>query len=307
LGYKVSPLEPGWWHYEYALQNLNSDRAARSFSIELGPDVSVREIGFHDVDEHSGSPYDSTDWAVTDAERGARRVLSWSTAPFNVNVNANALHWGSLYNFRFDANMPPTSGEVVMGLFKPGDPTEVAVPAAVPAAVVQILSSNPPDGAIDARQPSQVDGSNPTGIFQFELTVNIFAQFVRGSDFMVSQEGGFGPAPAVAGTYLMGEQTVVVALSSPIEVGAWTTLTYKPTGQGIHVGYLPGDVNGDGTTSPFDLLALIDALNGVGPVRTMLSLDIDRSGFVNSVDILREVDLLNGAGEFDVYNGMSLP
>jgi hypothetical protein len=43
-----------------------------------------------------------------------------------VNQNANALRWGTLYNFRFDADRAPYRVEAELGLFKPGTPTMVS-------------------------------------------------------------------------------------------------------------------------------------------------------------------------------------
>ena len=49
--------------------------------------------------------------------------VSWSTETFDQNPDANALRWGTLYNFRFDADVPPTTGEARIGLFEPGTGT----------------------------------------------------------------------------------------------------------------------------------------------------------------------------------------
>ncbi len=93
----------------------------------------MRNIGFHDVDYHSGEIYDSTDWTgarVTDA--GGNAVL-WETESSDVNPNANALRWGTLYNFRFEADVPPLMADVTLGLFLPGSPSEMIVTAVVPS------------------------------------------------------------------------------------------------------------------------------------------------------------------------------
>lgn len=68
----------------------------------------------------------------------------------------------------------------------------------------------------------------------------------------------------------------------------------------------PGDVNGDGTTSPRGILALINSINGIKP-RPLFSTDMDRNGELNPQDVLREIDLLNGAGAFEAWNFRSLP
>ena len=69
---------------------MNSDRGAGSFSIPIPAGVTVTNIGFHDVDYHSGEPYSPTDWAAT-IDGG---TLTWATDDHSVNPNANALRWG---------------------------------------------------------------------------------------------------------------------------------------------------------------------------------------------------------------------
>ena len=75
LAYKVTDNGDGTWHYEYALYNMHSHRGARAFTVPLVGGVTLTEIGFHDVDYHSGdghdhTTYDGTDWAVTEAGDG---------------------------------------------------------------------------------------------------------------------------------------------------------------------------------------------------------------------------------------------
>ena len=36
-------------------------------------------------------------------------AITWATTAYAVNSNANALRWGTLYNFRFDADAPPAA------------------------------------------------------------------------------------------------------------------------------------------------------------------------------------------------------
>jgi hypothetical protein len=121
---RVTEIGPSLWHYEYAIQNLNSDQSAGSLSVPVHPGVSVTNIGFHDVDYHSGDPYDGTDWPGV--KQGGE--VRWATTGFNVNPDANALRWGTMYNFRFDANSPPVQGPLTIGLFKPGPSTDMSAP-----------------------------------------------------------------------------------------------------------------------------------------------------------------------------------
>ncbi len=119
---KVTDLGGGQWQYEYAVQNLNSDRSIGSFTVPIADTAVVTNIGFHDVPYHSGEPFDGADWV------GAKvgNAVVWNCPQtFDQNPNANALRWGTLYNFRFVANMPPTDTDITLGLFKPGTPNAV--------------------------------------------------------------------------------------------------------------------------------------------------------------------------------------
>jgi len=125
---RATQLDGGTWHYEYAIQNLNSHRSSAAFCVPIAAGVTLSSIGFHDVDYHPGDGpggvnYDGTDWSVS---VGAGAV-TWSTQTEDENVLANALRWGTLYNFRFDANAPPTARSGTLGLFKPGTPSVVSV------------------------------------------------------------------------------------------------------------------------------------------------------------------------------------
>jgi len=118
LGYKTTDLGGGLWRYEYVVQNLTSDQSGTSFSIPANCDgIVITDLFFRDVDHHSGSIYDNTDW--TSSMAGG--ALTWScTETFAQNQNANALRWGTLFNFGFTANSAPSMTTATLGLFKPG-------------------------------------------------------------------------------------------------------------------------------------------------------------------------------------------
>ncbi len=125
---KVVDQLNGTWRYEYAVMNLNSKRAAGSFSIpKSSSGMTVSEQGFYAPTYHSGEPYVATPWAMN-AEGSA---ISWNTESYAVNQNANALRWSTLYNFRFVTNRPPTTGTVTLGLFAPavvpGDADSISI------------------------------------------------------------------------------------------------------------------------------------------------------------------------------------
>ena len=132
MAYKVTNPSPGLWHYEYALYNENLDRAIQSFSVPMGPDVNISNIGFHAPPQEPGWAndgtssnlgYSSAPWTVSQAPDS----ITWSSETLAQNQNANAIRWGTLYNFRFDADQPPQDASAVVGYFKTGSPTTVAI------------------------------------------------------------------------------------------------------------------------------------------------------------------------------------
>src|SRR5213075_3301232 len=94
VGAKVTNNGNGTWTYEYAVYNHNSDRSAGSFTVPLSVGTQVTGIGFHDVDSHSGEPYDLTDWSSSITPAG----IPWTTQSHAQNVNAHAIRWGTMYN-----------------------------------------------------------------------------------------------------------------------------------------------------------------------------------------------------------------
>ncbi len=180
LGYRATDNGDGTWHYEYALYNMNSHRSAQSFTVPVPSGVAVTNVGFHDVDYHSGDgeggiTFDGTDWV---SAVGAADV-SWATETFETDPNANALRWGTLYNFRFDAGTPPAAAVATIGLFRPGAPAAVTVqtigpsPAAGPcpwdiepdgSVNVSDLLGTLADWGTDPGGPPDFDGDGVVGV-----------------------------------------------------------------------------------------------------------------------------------------------
>jgi hypothetical protein len=169
-------------------------------------------------------------------------------------------------------------------------------------AINPIVSSFPPHGAIDARQPSLPDGSDPVGWDIVELTFAAPAAGMTAADLEVTST--CGPGPSISETTI-NESVVEIFLSEPIPPGSWTTIRHIHSDTEIVIGALPGDVNADGTSSPLDILAAIDALNDATSP-PIWSLDVNRSGIAEPGDILRIIDLLNGADGFSPWNQVSL-
>jgi hypothetical protein len=131
VGYKVTNPSPNVWHYEYAIFNMNLDRGIQSFSVPWVA-ANISNIGFHAPPQHPGwandgtfdnQGYSSTPWTVS--EPGG--TVTWNCETFADSENANAIRWGTLYNFRFDADQPPLIGNATVGFFKTGSPITVQV------------------------------------------------------------------------------------------------------------------------------------------------------------------------------------
>ncbi len=174
--------------------------------------------------------------------------------------------------------------------------------------IITIVRSDPPDGAIDARQPEDAIGGDPKGWNELTIVFNGDPSGTTLDEFTLVEQGMDDVPPGLVSVETVCGHVVSLQFSKPIEAGAWTILTYEPTGASIRLGYLPGDVNGDRTSAPVDILEIIDDLNGVRvPPLVMYQCDIDRSNLCTPADILSEIDLLNGASGFAVWNGVSLP
>ena len=157
MGYKVTQPSADVWHYEYALFNMNLDRSIQSFSVPVGAGVIVSNIGFHAPPQQPGQPHDgtvgdagysSTPWDV-DQQTSS---VTWSTEAFATNQNANAIRWGTLYTFRFDANQPPQTANATVGYFKTGSPMTVEIQA--PSAGVVTPTPTPPASPTPSASPT---------------------------------------------------------------------------------------------------------------------------------------------------------
>ncbi len=134
VGSHATALGGGLYHYEFAVFNQNSDRGAASISVPIPAGALVTNIGFRDVMYRNGDGpgnvnVDGGDWTTTQAGG----FLTWSASTGGAIPGPNAIRWGTLYNFRFDADVPPASGSVELGLWKTGTPAALLVAAEIPS------------------------------------------------------------------------------------------------------------------------------------------------------------------------------
>jgi hypothetical protein len=158
IGYKVTNPSAGVWHYEYAVFNQNLDRAIQSLSVPLGPPINLSNIGFHAPPQHPGWAHDGTvgdagysnaPWTVISDPNS----VTWSSETFVQNPNANAIRWGTLYNFGFDADQPPHTTTATIGFFKTGSPIFVEIQGPTPEGPTPPPRPSPGPSATPRRTP----------------------------------------------------------------------------------------------------------------------------------------------------------
>ncbi len=164
MGYKVTNPSKGVWHYEYALFDMNLDRSIQSFSVPVGTGVNISNIDFHAPPQHpawandgtfNSQGYSSAPWTVTQAADS----ITWNSETFAQNQNANAIRWGTLYNFRFDADQAPNPTDATVGFFKTGSPIGVVIQA---PGQVPTPSPTPTPTASPTASPTATPTPTPT-------------------------------------------------------------------------------------------------------------------------------------------------
>jgi hypothetical protein len=339
-GFGSISVQPGQWVGYQVIGQLsdmdNDGLALFAFDLEFsggalpqaddptGPPMDHFAIdkGISNPAGFGGTPIDGRLVQVGGGQNTIKNTIEYAPYPIgevitDVGHKAVVLASGSLAAPLKPGNYVLSASNVVANVIKPnqlpegefwevvaaGQGTLTALSIEVTDTVVAIVSSVPPNNAIDARQPSAVDGSNPGGWNQLVITFSGSLGTLTPWDFSVAST--MGTAPVITEVQVNGQDATLL-LNAFVPAGAWTTFTHHGSNTSVRVGFLPADVNADRTSSPLDILALIDGLNGVVTLEPWQS-DINRSGQVEPSDILAVIDLLNGAGVHEAWNGRELP
>ena len=180
--------------------------------------------------------------------------------------------------------------------------------------VPMIVASNPADGAIDARAPefgwNQVEitfDRDTTEVFlnDFEITNTLMNPTVLKD----AQGLSSGSMLAVKSLTSTSSNRLILNLNQPIPVLARTLILYRPTGQKICLGYLPGDVDENGVANANDAFLLLGELGKIDSLAEGRphSFDIDRNGAFDGADASRLMGLLSGRDGNERWNGKVLP
>ena len=180
-----------------------------------------------------------------------------------------------------------------------------------------LVSSTPPDCSVDARIPHAMTSTNPnfwfTDEFDFELEFNNMPEggFMQ-SDFSLSVIPPQPILPSIDAFSVDASGKIVsFSVNRPPSLAPprWLCINFDDPNpscpnQPRCWARLPGDVNGDNTTSADDLTTLIQGVNLGG--LELNRCDLDRSGACNAPDLLMWINLANGAGVFAPALGKAL-
>jgi hypothetical protein len=251
LAYKVTGPVAGLYHYEYAIYNQNLDRGIQSFRLPMlllpganGAGPGPQNIAFHAPPQHPGFSADGTqgnagfsgaEWASSFSGTS----LTWNSETFVKNPNANAIRWGTLYNFRFDSTAAPQAADATIGFFKTGAP--ITVPIQGPA----------PTGG-----PSPTPTPGPAT--HFAVTVPAFAVSGVPFDFtVIAQDSANNTATGYTGLvhFTSSDPSATLPSNSTLTNGAGTfqaTLNQLPTQTITATDTVNGSITG--TSNPISII-----------------------------------------------------
>jgi hypothetical protein len=109
---KAVKLPGNSYRYEYAVHNMNSDLAVQSLRVPIGT-AQISDVGFSAVPSF-GELWSNDAWSS--AVEGGKVV--WASKTYQDDPKANALRWGTIYNFWFTADAEPSDQKAVVGRFK---------------------------------------------------------------------------------------------------------------------------------------------------------------------------------------------
>jgi hypothetical protein len=152
------------------------------------------------------------------------------------------------------------------------------------------------------------DGITRLGWDQVRFDFTGMAHCLTVNDFLLSPEAAEGPAPTIVDLEIgTGGLDASIVFEPPIEAGSWLRVYQPESVTAVRFGSLPGDVDASRMSTPFDILALIDQLNGGLAPGPEWSTDIDRSQIVDPGDVTTLIALLEGTIGGEAWLGETLP
>ena len=265
----------------------------------LGCGITASNFGFHAPPQHPGfandgtlndQGYSSVPWPPNSTSNS----VTWSSETFAQNQNANAIRFGTLYNFRFDSNKPPAAASATVGFFRTGSPImmQVQAPMPDPCNPLQLISvvSRKTQGAagdFDVELPlsgnAGVECRTTSGNHTFVFTFT--NQVVSGNAAVTSGIGTVSGSPTFSGntmtvslTGVNDVQQITVTASNVMDTFG-QTLPDTPVSAVI----LVGDTNGNRRVNAADV-AQTKAQQGATVDQTNFRTDVNANGTINAAD-----------------------
>ncbi len=302
VGYKVTNPSAGVWHYEYAVYNQTLDRAIQSFSVPLGCGITVSNLDFHAPPQHPGfaadgtvgnAGYSGTPWASTQTSS----ALSWNSETFAQNQNANAIRWGTMYNFRFDSNRPPQATIATIGFFKTGAPITVAIQGPTPDAcnALQVTTAvsrktHGGMGTYDIDLPLSgepgVECRSGGANGDHTIVVTFSNNVVSGNAAVTTGAGSVSGSPTFSGNTMTVNVTGIADVEKAVVTLSGVTDSFAQvlSDTTVNMNVLLGDTNGNKSVSSSDV-AQTKAQSGVTVDGTNFREDVVANGLINSSDV----------------------
>ena len=164
MGYKVTKPSAGVWHYEYALDNINLDRAIQSFSVPLALELAQVTLGFTRrlsiLAVRMMAPKEMLGTAAPRGMLPRTQTLSLGARKRLRPIRTRMRFAGHTLSFRFDADQPPHPINATVGFFKTGSPMGVLVQA--PSGGVLTPTPTPPASPTPTPTPSATPSPTAT-------------------------------------------------------------------------------------------------------------------------------------------------
>jgi hypothetical protein len=118
VGHAATDNGNGTHHYEFLVHNQVSHRSVGSFSVPVPDCVTLTNVEARLPIYHSGETIDNAPW---NWEHSGGVLTFWTDAHTSTNnMSGAAIRWGTMANFRFDADAAPTDGDLTLGLWRSG-------------------------------------------------------------------------------------------------------------------------------------------------------------------------------------------
>ncbi len=298
--YKVTNPSAGVWHYEYAIHNQNLDRSIQSFSVPLGCGITVNNLGFHFPPNHPGFANDGTvgntgfsNAAWTSSQTAD--AVSWSTETFAQNQNANAIRFGTLYNFRFDSNRPPQAANGTIGFFKTGTPITVGIqgPTPDPCNPLQVTSavSRKTHGAagdfdIDLPLTGEPGVECRNGGGDYAIVVSFSNTIVSGNASVTNGTGSVAGSPTFSGNMMTVNLTGIADMQKVIVTLSNVTDSFAQVlpDTAVSMNILIGDTNGNKAVNSADI-AQTKSQSASPVTAANFRTDVNANGAISAADV----------------------